>query len=602
MIDARRLREHYLSFFMHEGHAVIPASSLIPENDPTVLFTTAGMHPLVPYLLGQEHPDGTRLVNCQPCIRTGDIDAVGDETHLTFFEMLGNWSLGDYFKREAIAYSYRFLTDRAWLGLDRQRLAITVFAGEEGIPRDTQAAQAWNNAGIPHERIHYLGREHNWWGPAGKTGPCGPDSEMFYDIDGKSAQRGAPGDDRSGYIEIWNDVFMQYHKNEHGEFHPLQRTCVDTGMGVERTVATLQGKSSVYETELFTPIFAALEEHCHITYGRNTKTDRSLRIIADHIKAAIMIIIDEHDIIPSNLGQGYIARRLIRRAVRHGMQLGITGAFLDIPARGVFAIYADQYPALRDRQDRVYDILRTEETLFGKTLRTGQHMFEKECARLTADNSGTLPGTIAFHLYDTYGFPLELTMELAAEKGLTVDRASFDRAFEEHRQKSQASAGTFRGGLADHSQQTTALHTATHLLHQALRMTLGAHVQQKGSNITAERLRFDFSHGAKMSAAEIEHVERIVNEQIERHLPIVQQTMPLADAQKQGALAFFTDKYSHNVSTYRIGDFSFEVCGGPHAHNTAELGRFTIIKEQASAQGIRRIKATLTPPKPLTRE
>ena len=593
-MQADRLRQKYLEFFALHDHAVIAGRSLVPENDPTVLFTTAGMHPLVPYILGESHPAGTRLVNCQQCIRTGDIEEVGDSTHLTFFEMLGNWSLGDYFKEEAIHYSYEFLTSPQWLDLAPERLAITVFAGEGEIPRDDESARIWRTLGIPEQRIYYLSSEHNWWGPAGQTGPCGPDTEMFISSTAHRAHDPLPGNLGSHTMEIWNDVFMQYRKEQNGQYHPLKRKCVDTGMGVERTITILQNRQSVYETELFRPIIAKLEEFTSARYGQQAASDRALRIIADHLKASVMIIGDAAAIVPSNVGQGYILRRLIRRAVRYGRQIGIEQSFLHLPVNEVIDIYRDVYPNLSEHCEKIAEVLHGEEEHFRLTLRKGEREFSKALAALDQQAPTRLPGEMAFRLYDTYGFPIELTKELATEQGLTVDMEGFQRAFENHRTTSRSdSYSAFKGGLADHTAMTTRLHTATHLLHQALRDVLGSHVAQRGSNITPQRLRFDFSHSQKMSEEEIKRVEEIVNQRIEENLPVKVKTMPLKEAQAQGAIALFSHKYDEMVRVYSIGDYSKEVCGGPHTTATAELGHFHILKEQSSSQGVRRIKAIL---------
>ncbi|ADK82244.1 alanine--tRNA ligase [Sediminispirochaeta smaragdinae] len=594
-MNSDELRNKYIEFFVSKGHARITGQSLIPENDPTVLFTTAGMHPLVPYLLGEPHPAGTRLTDYQKCIRTGDIDAVGDPHHLTFFEMLGNWSLGDYFKEDAISMSFEFLTSPKWLGIPVEKLSVTCFAGDDEVPRDEESASVWKRMGIPEDRIFFLGRGDNWWGPAGETGPCGPDTEMFIDTG-----RDACGDDcRPGcpcgkYFEVWNDVFMQYNKQADGSFVPLERTCVDTGMGIERTVAVLQGKRSVYETEAFTPLISGIERLSGKQYGKDEGDDTSIRIIADHVRTAVFILGDERGVKPSNLGQGYILRRLIRRAVRHGLKLGIDRAFLSELADIVFERYGLPYPELIAAKDFVREELTAEEARFSETLKKGEHEFEKLLPNLKKSKSGVIPGRVAFRLYDTYGFPLEITEELAAEHDLTVDREGFEKSFEKHQELSKKGAEkSFKGGLADHSERTTALHTATHLLHKALRMVLGEHVQQKGSNITTERLRFDFVHPEKMSDEEVRRVEEIVNQQIDRDLPVSMEMMSLDEARAAGALAFFESKYGEQVKVYSIGDFSKEVCGGPHVEHTGQLGRFKITKEQSSSAGVRRIRAVL---------
>ncbi len=597
-MTADELRKKYIDFFKENGHAQISGKSLVPENDPTVLFTTAGMHPLVPYLLGQEHPAGNRLVNYQKCIRTGDIESVGDPSHLTFFEMLGNWSLGDYFKDGAIRMSYDFLTSEKWLGIPPEKISVTVFKGDEDVPRDEESAAVWRSLGIPDDRIYYLHREDNWWGPAGQTGPCGPDSEMFIDT-GKEAC-GAdcrPGCSCGKYFEVWNDVFMQYNKQADGSFPPLERKCVDTGMGIERTAAILQGKESVYDTEVFKPIIDGIEHISGTKYHQDESTDISIRIIADHIKTAVFILGDEQSITPSNLGQGYILRRLIRRAVRHGRKLGVEQHFLSELAEIVLGMYKEPYPILSDNHGSIIQELNTEEERFFATLKKGEHEFEKMLPGLMKNPKKIIPGRIAFKLYDTYGFPIEITEELAAEYGLSVDREGFEKAFEKHQELSKKGAEkTFKGGLADQSEKTTALHTATHLLHKALRQVLGDHVQQKGSNITTERLRFDFVHPEKMTPEQIQQVEDIVNNVITRDLPVSMETMSLEEAQEDGALAFFNSKYGEQVKVYSVGDFSKEVCGGPHVERTSQLGRFKIKKEQSSSAGVRRIRAVLEPP------
>ena len=594
-MTANDLRSKYIEFFKSKGHAEISGKSLIPDNDPTVLFTTAGMHPLVPYLMGEPHPAGTRLTDYQKCIRTGDIDSVGDSSHLTCFEMLGNWSLGDYFKKDAINFSFEFLTSPKYLNISVDKLSVTVFAGEEGVPRDEESAAIWNGLGIPKERIHFLPREDNWWGPAGETGPCGPDTEMFIDT-GKAAcgPDCRPGCHCGKYIEIWNDVFMQYNKLKDGTYQLLERKCVDTGMGIERTVAMLSGKKSVYETDIFIPVIAAVERLTGKVYGANETDDVSIRIICDHARAASFILGDSKGVTPSNVGAGYVLRRLIRRAVRHGRKLGVDGVFLSIPAQVVIDQYRNAYPELGEKAAFVLAELKAEEEKFLETLKKGEAEFEKMLPNLQKDPRKIMSGRLAFKLYDTYGFPIELTEELAREGGLTVNRAEFDEAFKKHQELSRAgSEQVFKGGLADHSEQTTAYHTATHLLQKALRMVLGDHVGQKGSNITAERMRFDFTHPAPMTAEEIATVERIVNEQIKADLKVTMEMMALEDAKKNGAMALFGEKYENIVKVYSIGDFSKEVCGGPHVEHTGDMGVFRIQKEQSSSAGVRRIRAVL---------
>ncbi len=594
-ITIDELRSKYIDFFKSKGHVEISGRSLIPENDPTVLFTTAGMHPLVPYLIGEPHPAGTRLTDVQKCVRTGDIDDVGDASHLTFFEMLGNWSLGDYFKKESIAYSFEFLTDEKYLGIPIDKLSFTVFEGNEDAPRDDESASIWESLGVSKDRIFFLPKEDNWWGPAGETGPCGPDTEIFIDT-GKPAcgSNCRPGCNCGKYVEIWNNVFMQYHKNMDGSYSPLKRKCVDTGMGVERTVAMLQGKPSVYNTEAFTSIIKSIEDISGVKYGDNEKTDTSIRIIADHVRTACFILGDPKTTLPSNIGAGYVLRRLIRRAVRHGKKLGIDGNFLSVPASAVIAQNAGFYTELKENETLILTELKAEEDKFLETLKKGEAEFEKMLPNLLKNPKKIIPGRMAFKLYDTYGFPIELTEELASESGLTVNREEFDEAFKKHQELSRAgSEQVFKGGLADHSEQTTAYHTATHLLHKALRMVLGDHVQQKGSNITAERLRFDFSHPEPMTDAEKKEVERLVNEAIKADLPVTMEVMPLEEAKKIGAMALFGEKYEDVVKVYKIGDFSIEVCGGPHVERTGSLGRFCIKKEQSSSSGVRRIRAVL---------
>jgi len=592
-LTANQLRQKYIDFFVSKGHTQISGASLIPENDPTVLFTTAGMHPLVPYILGADHPSGKRLTDFQKCIRTGDIEAVGDPHHLTFFEMLGNWSLGDYYKEEAIDFSYEFLTKE--LLIDHSLLSVTVFAGDEGVPRDEVAASAWKKHGIPASRIYYLPREDNWWGPAGETGPCGPDSEMFMDTGRPSCGPDCrPGCHCGKYFEIWNDVFMGYKKNADGSFSEMERKCVDTGMGIERTIAILQGKKSVYETEVFVPIIAAIEKMTGKVYGNNEEVDISIRILADHVRTSVFILGDPNGMGPSNVGQGYILRRLIRRAVRHAHKLGIEGSFLGDLALVVLDLYGGPYPELQENKAFILQELAAEETKFSETLIKGEREFEKMLPNLLKGSSRQLSGRTAFKLYDTYGFPVELTRELAKEHGFTVDEEGFKAAFEKHQEVSRSgSEHQFKGGLADHSDKTTALHTATHMLHKALRTVLGEHVGQKGSNITVDRLRFDFTHPSPMTKEEIQEVEDMVNAQIERNQDVSVESMTLDEAKEAGAIAFFESKYGEQVKVYSIGDFSKEVCGGPHVENTSTMGHFKIQKEQSSSAGVRRIKAVL---------
>ena len=592
-LSSRELRQLYLDFFRSKGHAVIPSASLIPENDPTVLFTTAGMHPLVPYLMGQKHPAGTRLTDVQKCVRTGDIDEVGDTSHCTFFEMLGNWSLGDYFKKESIAWSWEFLTDEKWLGIPKEKLSFTCFEGDADAPRDTVSHDRWVEMGADPSHIVYLPKKNNWWGPAGLTGPCGPDTEIFYDTGrpacGPDCKAGC---DCGKYLEIWNNVFMEYNKVGEGKFEPLAQKNVDTGMGLDRTIATLQGVESVFDTDAFAGIIELIGKLSHHSYKESDATVKAFRIIADHIRCATFILGDQRGVTPSNVDQGYILRRLIRRSIRYAMQLNIPRYGIVEIASAVIDQYGDIYPELEENREKVLSELKREENRFADTLKKGIKEFNKTAANA---QDGKIDGISAFHLYDTYGFPIELTMELAQEKGITVDVDGFHAAFAEHQKKSQAGATQrFKSGLADHQEATTALHSATHLLHKALRVVLNDDtISQKGSNITAERLRFDFSFPRKLTSEELKAVEDLVNEQIGRHMPITCEEMTVAEAKAQGAIGLFESKYGERVKVYTMGDFSKEICGGPHAQNTGDLGHFVIKKEEASSSGVRRIKAIL---------
>ena len=591
-VTSAQLREMFQKFMESKGCARIHSASVIPENDPTVLFTTAGMHPLVPYLMGAKHPSGTRLTDVQKCIRTGDIDDVGDSSHLTFFEMLGNWSLGDYFKKEAISWSWEFLTSPEYLGLDKDRLAFTVFEGDENCPRDTESHDLWRSMGVAEDHIFYLPKEHNWWGPAGITGPCGPDTEMFIITDKEPCGPDcSPACSCGRYLEIWNDVFMQYNKQADGSFLPLAQKNVDTGMGLERTICVLNGKKTVYETDAFTDILAKIAELSGHTYGENDEVTKAFRIIADHMRTSTFILGDDRGVSPSNTDQGYILRRLIRRAVRYGMQLGMSEGFTCEIAKVIINQYKDVYPELERNSAFVLDQLKLEEVRFARTLKQGNKEFDKVASRV---ENGTIDGLSAFHLYDTYGFPIEMTCELARERGLKVDVPAFEECFKQHQATSHAGAEQrFKGGLADHSEETTKLHTATHLLHAALRKVLGDEVHQKGSNITAERLRFDFTFGRKVTKEELAEVEKLVNEAIQSHTPVVCREMTVAEAKTEGAIGLFESKYGEKVRTYKMGDYSFEICGGPHAENTGDLGEFHILKEESSSAGVRRIKAVL---------
>jgi alanyl-tRNA synthetase len=589
---AAELRSLFLKFFQDKGHAVISSASLIPENDPTVLFTTAGMHPLVPYLLGAKHPAGTRLTDVQKCVRTGDIDDVGDFSHLTFFEMLGNWSLGDYFKKEMIPWSWEFLTSPEYLGLPKEKLAFSVFAGDENAPRDEESALLWRNCGVANDHIFFLPKENNWWGPAGLTGPCGPDSEMFIITDKEPCGPDcSPACSCGRYLEIWNDVFMQYNKNQSGAYEPLKQPNVDTGMGLERTICVLTGKKSVYETDLFENILGKIAELSGKRYGESPAVTKAFRIVADHMRTSTFILGDDRGMAPSNVGQGYVLRRLIRRAVRYGMDLGLPDGFTGEIANVIIAQYHSVYHELERNSAFVLEQLSMEEARFAKTLKQGNREFEKIAQKV---ENGAIDGESAFHLYDTYGFPVEMTLELAKDNGLTVDMEGYEACFKKHQENSHAGAEQiFKGGLADHSEQTARLHTATHLLHAALRKVLGPEVAQKGSNITVERLRFDFSFGRKMTAEEIAEVEKLVNEAIAAAAPITCVETTVAQAKAEGAIGLFESKYGEKVKMYTMGPFSKEICGGPHAENTAELVSFHIQKEESSSAGVRRIKATI---------
>jgi alanyl-tRNA synthetase len=581
-MEGKELKEKYIEFFKSKGHKEIPNVSLVPENDPTVLFTTAGMHPLVPFLLGSPHPQGKRLVNIQRCIRTQDIEEVGDSYHHTFFEMLGNWSLGDYFKKEAIEFSFEFLTKV--LKIPVEKIAVSCFRGDENAPRDEESAEVWKRLGIPEERIAFLPKEDNWWGPAGKTGPCGPDTEMFYwKSKEEPSNKFDPKDER--WVEIWNDVFMQYNKTEDGNYEELKQKNVDTGMGLERTITVLSGLEDNYLSSCFLPIIKKIEKLSGKKYGENREETRSMRIIADHIKAAVFIVAD--GIVPSNLEQGYVLRRLIRRAVRYGRNLGLRD-FTKQVAEKVFEIY-DEYETLNKNKERILQELEKEEKKFMDTLEKGIRVFGR-----IAENKKGISGKDAFLLYQSYGFPLEMTKELAKEKNIEVDEKGFEKEHKIHQEKSRtATEGKFKSGLADNSEMAKKLHTATHLLLAALRRVLKKDIRQRGSNITPERLRFDFNFDRKLSKDEIKKVEDLVNEKIKESIPIRRVEMSVEEAKKLGAQAEFESKYGEKVSVFKIGDFSVEICAGPHVGNTSELGHFKIKKESSSAAGIRRIKAVL---------
>jgi alanyl-tRNA synthetase len=583
-MKAIEIRNKYLNFFKNHGHAVIPSAPLIPENDPSVLFTTAGMQPLVPYLLGEPHPAGTRLTDYQKCVRTNDIDEVGDNRHLTYFEMLGNWSLGDYFKEESIQMSYDFLTKE--LGIPVEKLSVTCFAGDEDCARDEVTASCWKKAGIPEERIYYFGKDDNWW-IAGETGPCGPDTEMFYDTGKpKCSPECNPSCGCGKYVEIWNNVFMEFYKDENGKYSKLKQHNVDTGLGLERMTMLLEGKETPFETELFAPIMDKLVEL------QKVDNIASRRIVAEHLRSSMMIICDGGR--PSNVDRGYILRRLIRRMVRHMNKLQISldelSTLIDINVENL----KEMYPALEANKETIKNVILEEKDKFVKTLEKGEKEFAKEVGQVKEQGENTVPGKVVFRLYDTYGFPPEVTEELATENGMKIDKEGFDKLFKEHQEKSRAgSEQKFKGGLASTGEIETKYHTATHLLNAALKQVLGSHVHQRGSNITAERMRFDFSHPAKMTDEEKQKTEDLVNEWITEAIPVEHLEMKKDDAIKMGAEAMFIEKYGDIVSVYKIGDVSIELCGGPHVSNTSELGHFKIKKEESSSSGIRRIKAIL---------
>ena len=578
------IRNKYLKFFENHGHTVIPSSSLIPENDPSVLFNTAGMQPLVPYLLGQKHPLGTRLTDFQKCVRTNDIDEVGDNRHLTYFEMLGNWSLGDYFKDESIAMSYEFLTKE--LEIPAEKLSVTCFAGDEDCARDTVAYEAWKKAGIPDERIYFYGKDDNWW-IAGETGPCGPDTEMFYDT-GKPACSAdcQPSCDCGKYVEIWNNVFMEFFKNEKGEYTKLEQKNVDTGLGLERMTMLLQGKETPYEIELFAPVMEKLEKL------QKLDSIESRRIVAEHLRSSIMIINDGGR--PSNVDRGYILRRLLRRMTRHLNKLEIDLTKLSEIIDVSIDSLKEMYPELEKNKETIKNVIIEEKDKFMKTLEKGEKEFEKAVQRLKNQNQTKIDTKTVFNLYETYGFPPEMTQELAVENGMEVNMEDFDKLFKEHQEKSrQGSEAKFKGGLASTGEMEVKYHTATHLLNAALKVVLGDHVHQKGSNITPERMRFDFSHPAKMTDEEKQKTEELVNSWIQEGLDVTFEEMPKQEAIDSGAECMFIEKYPDIVTVYTIGTVSKELCGGPHVKNTKELGHFKIKKEEASSSGVRRIKAIL---------
>ena len=583
------LKDKYLKFFESKGHKIIPSAPIIPENDPTCLFNTAGMQPLVPYLKGEPHPEGTRLTDVQKCFRTNDLDSIGDTTHHTFFEMLGNWSLGDYFKEDAIMWSYEFLTKH--LNIPAERLAVTVFKGNDLVPADNESAEIWKKAGIKEERIAFLGEEDNWWPNMELTGPCGPDTEIFYWRSNEAIPEKFDPENEN-WVEIWNNVFMQYNHETDGTFVPLKNKNVDTGLGVERVTAILEGYTDNYKSSVWRDIIAKIEEISGLSY-EDEKNAKAMRIIADHIRAVVMIAGDDAGIKPSNTDQGYILRRLIRRIIRYAKKLNIdiNSDWEQTLAKMIIEKYSKYYSELERNKDVILQVLKDEKVKFNRTLEKGLREFEKETRNL---NGNEINKDIAFRLYDTYGFPIELTEELAKENGLTVDTEGFKQKFAEHQAKSREGASQkFKGGLASTGEMETKYHTATHLLNAALKKVLGPHVHQKGSNITAERMRFDFSHNSKMTDEEKQQTEDLVNEYIKQAIPVEKLEMKKEDAINAGAEAMFIDKYGDIVSVYKIGDVSMELCGGPHVHNTSELGHFKIKKEEASSAGVRRIKAIL---------
>ena len=583
------LKEAYLNFFESKGHKIIPSAPIIPENDPTCLFNTAGMQPLVPYLKGEKHPEGKRLADVQKCFRTNDLDSIGDTTHHTFFEMLGNWSLGDYFKEDAISWSFELLTKH--LNIPVNRLAVTVFKGNDIVPQDVETAELWKKVGIKEERIAFLGEENNWWPNMELTGPCGPDTEIFYWRSNEEIPEKFDPENEN-WVEIWNNVFMQYNHESDGTFKPLENKNVDTGLGVERVTAILEGHTDNYKSSVWKDVITKIEEISGLSYD-DEKNTRAMRIIADHIRAIVMISGDNAGIKPSNTDQGYILRRLIRRIIRYAKKINIdiNGNWEQVLAKIIIEKYSKYYSELETNKEIILQVLKDEKIKFNKTLEKGLREFEKATSSL---ENKAINKEIAFKLYDTYGFPIELTEELAIEQGLTVDTEGFKEKFAEHQKKSREGATQkFKGGLASTGEMETKYHTATHLLNAALKNVLGNHVHQKGSNITAERMRFDFSHNSKMTEEEKQKTEDLVNEYIQMAIPVEKLEMKKDEAIAQGAEAMFLDKYGDIVSVYKIGDVSMELCGGPHVHNTSELGHFKIKKEEASSAGVRRIKAIL---------
>ena len=585
-LTRRDLIDKYLKFFESTGHKIIPSASIIPENDPTVLFTTAGMHPLVPYLLGNPHPEGKRLCDVQKCLRTSDIESVGDNSHLTFFEMLGNWSLGDYFKKEMIPWSYEFLTKV--LGIPKDKLYFTVFEGNENAPKDNESYNLWLSCGVEKSHIFFLNKEHNWWELGSGSGPCGPDTEMFYDTGKEKCNESCdPSCDCGKYLEIWNDVFMEFNSNN-GTYTPLDHKNVDTGMGVERTLTVLNGEKSVYDTEVFEDVKKELERLSNLKYEDNMK---SFRIIMDHIRTSVFILGDDHKLTPSNTGAGYVLRRLIRRMIRYIKGLNIEASILENLANTIINEYSYDYEELNRNRGYIISELLKEEERFNKTLNSGLRMFNKITSHL---ENNLIDGTNAFKLFDTFGFPLEFTIELANEKNIKVDVDGFNEKFKEHQEKSRtASKGEFKGGLADNSYESTKYHTLAHITLACLKEMFGPSIYQKGSNITPERLRMDFPLDHKMTDEEKEILENKINEVIKMGIDVVREEMSYDEAKNSGAEGIFTDKYGSLVSVYTIGNVSKEICGGPHVKNTSELGHARIVKEESSSAGVRRLKIVL---------
>lgn len=582
MITTNKLKQKYIDFFKSKGHAVIEQASLIPENDNTVLFTTAGMHPLIPFLLGQPHPLGKRLVDCQLCVRTTDIDKVGDEVHFSLFEMLGNWSLGDYFKKESIAYSYEFLTSKQWLNLDKSRIAVTVFSGNKDIAKDTSSIDCWLEQGLPIERI--AGLEENWWGPAGDCGPCGPDTEVFYWKENSKPVPKLFDPNDKGWVEIWNNVLMEYNKTKDGRFEQLKQKNIDTGLGVERVVMVLNGLGDVFKVEKIKEIYDFIKG-----LAKDKENERAIKIVTDHLRASVFILADPRAVVPSNTDQGYVLRRFIRRAIRFGRLVGIEGSFCQLVGKKIIELYKEEYPQLEEKKRFVLLELEKEENKFSTALANGLREFNR-----VSENSRGLSGKDTFLLYQSYGFPIEMIEEIAGERGITIDIDGFRDEEKRHQETSRAGAEQkFKGGLAEHTQITKRYHTATHILNQALRNILSSDIKQKGSNITSERLRFDFNFDRKLNESEIKDIEDEVNRVISLGLPVTRQSMKLEDALRQGAQAEFGSRYPDIVFVYSVGDYSKEICMGPHVENTSELGHFRIVKEESIASGRRRIKAVL---------